>query len=153
MKVLIAFLVTAAVTAVASPLVSQDGSPRATGEIRCLGAESVPAKLLIMTVSRIGTRDARGYQGFRELALSGNKILPDSITVVNDSAICAKAHHLIEIRLVRPGIARNNSIAVVSVAGRYVARYSHYAPAIDHDVTITYFFDPEFTRILAALDS
>jgi hypothetical protein len=149
----IALLVTAVSCVVASPLVSQDGSPHSTGEVRCLGAESVQVKLLMMTVNRIGTRDARGYQEFRERTLAGSKIIPDSITIVADPAICAKARQLIATRLGRSGVARSNSVAVVHIAGRYVARYSHFAPAIDHDVTATYFFDSEFTRILAALAS
>ncbi len=153
MKTHIGLLVTAVLCVVASPLVSQDGSPNSTGEIRCLGAESVQARLLIKTVSRIGTRDARGYQEFRERTLAGIKIIPDSITMIADPAICSKAHQLIANHIGQPGVARSNSVAVVYVAGRYVARHSHFAPAIDHDVTATYFFNPEFTGILAALAS
>lgn len=122
-------------------------------EPRCLSAESIEAQLLTMTVRRTAVHSGRGYRVVRERAFGGAAPDTASIAVVTDPAVCAKAHRLIDSSLVRPGNARSGAIAVVRTADRYVARYSHFAPAIDHNVTRTYFFDPEFTRILAVMAS
>lgn len=133
------------------PLQAQASHRRA--EPQCLSAESIEAQLLTLTVRRTAVHEGRGYRVVRERAFGGAALDTASIAVVTDPAVCAKAHRLIDASLVRPGYARSGAIAVARIAHRYVARYSHFAPAIDHEVTRTYFFDSEFAKILAVMAS
>lgn len=151
MRIIPLLIATVALPAIPSALRAQDELPEASAHIRCLEAGSAETTMLIGSVTLIGTRDSRGYAEFRQRALGGRRVNPDSISVVTDQALCAKAHQLISDRLAESAVARSNSISLVRVAGHYVARYRHYAPGIDRELPRTCYLDPQLTRVLAAM--
>jgi hypothetical protein len=112
----------------------------------CLGAETPQMEGLLAQVQRLGTSDGRGSKKLRELIFSSEKFARTAVTPVADAQVCRQAIDILGSHL-GAASASSNTIALVRVAGRYVASYRHYAPRLGKELSHTYFFDAEFARV------
>lgn len=113
----------------------------------CLGSGSGLMKNLVAALPHIAASDGRGSRAVRERMFGGMDLRTAEVMEVTDTKVCAKALRIIRDRA-DPGTILRDSIAVVKFGGRYVARYRNYAPKLDAEFPATYYFNPEFTKVV-----
>lgn len=138
-----AVVVSAQVRAISVPMVTGQS---AISEA-CLGRGSPEMEDLLAGIRRVVSRDIERADEMRTKLGLEKRSAADVVPVTSDS-ICARALRIIKVHLGAQASV-SESVAVVSVGGKYIARYRFRAAQLPRDLTRDFYFNHEFTEVTA----